>query len=530
MIGARLIRSPALWLSASVLAFFCLALGLALENYYSVANIHIDLPILVQAISSTAHGRPLYDQFDCADTGRCSLLLVHPSLALYLAVPFYELAPTPITLLVLQTAAVALAAVPLYLIARRVGLSPPLSWAVCVVYLVYVPVVSSIIIAVNIEPFLPVELFALFWLWQTRRFLWGLAVAALASLTLEVAPVLIFFFGVFFVLPSLLGFARGIRSRLRTRTGTRGLRRVLSWAGNLLYRSDGAAAMGLMVFAVAAYFSLRLFVEHGYLFGLPRLPPGYSVSANIANPYFSPTLGALKTDLVHKLEYWALAFGLLGFVGLLVPRTLVLAVPWAAYTLLTYAPDYTTFGQHYGIVAAIPLMISFAYGLKRLTATTSSSRSSRLTRSRKRWVSWLVPLLVAIVAVNLVVGPASPVATHLVGGNLLFSKQYPVDWNRTPGFAAIQSLCSRVPWNATVATPTALWLFVANDPNSYTYPFYPHESSLPFNTSTPQYVLVAGWHHKFPSGGLPDVDAADYSLVGTAPYTSVGAVALYERR
>ena len=60
-----------------------------------------------------------------------SHLAAHISPIFLVYLPFYAVIPSPVTLMVLQTAAVCSAVIPLWMIARRKGLSPALSLLVC---------------------------------------------------------------------------------------------------------------------------------------------------------------------------------------------------------------------------------------------------------------------------------------------------------------------------------------------------------------------------------------------------------------
>ncbi len=125
-----------------MLGFWAFALYSATVAY---SNLQIpnagDAGIITQAVASTAHGNApaFYESYDCMVKGRCSLLLVHPGFVLYAAVPFYALDPSVTTLFALQAAAVGLAAVPLYVLTRRLTGSAAKGLLVSGVFLVWAP-------------------------------------------------------------------------------------------------------------------------------------------------------------------------------------------------------------------------------------------------------------------------------------------------------------------------------------------------------------------------------------------------------
>ena len=98
--------------------------------------------------------------------------------------PFW---PSPFTLFAIQDLALALAALPLFAIARIVTQSNRLSVAIAGVYLVWLPAFTGIF-SFHWEAFIPLEFFLIFWLWLTHRYRWAIPVVLVAFVTLEVTP------------------------------------------------------------------------------------------------------------------------------------------------------------------------------------------------------------------------------------------------------------------------------------------------------------------------------------------------------
>ncbi len=110
----RLEHVPAI---AVVVAHFVVFATLAVRRDHALWSATVDLGIFKEALWSTLHGRVMY-----SPTVGYSFLGEHFSPVLFLLVPLYALSPTSGCLLVVQTAAVSLAAWPVYLLGRDLGL------------------------------------------------------------------------------------------------------------------------------------------------------------------------------------------------------------------------------------------------------------------------------------------------------------------------------------------------------------------------------------------------------------------------
>ncbi|MGA7923055.1 MAG: DUF2079 domain-containing protein, partial [Thermoplasmata archaeon] len=423
-----------------------------------------------------------------------SFFVVHPSLILYLVAPLYGLAPTPTTLFVLQAAVVSLAAVPLYLLVRDLGGSPPRALLGAGLYLGWAPLLGANLYDWHLESFLPIEMFTFFLLWRRGRYGWATAPAVLAAITIEVGPILLGICAIFFGLPSLRAIGRTCYDAWRrqprwvaqTRAGL-----VRWWA-----HPTTQPAFWLLVGCILGYAALRgievyyasldpLFGQLSYTTKLLE-PSGIGVSLSY--------LGLYKTS---KVTYWLLTFALVGFLPFLAPRTLLLSVPWFLFTIFGNIQPYVTVGYQYGFVLASTLFLGVAYGLVRIqtpaeaapepTGTPDSSVWSR----RKRWVRratfWQV-ILGIVVAANLVLSPANP----MVQRNQTFGQGYRLSYEYGPGFQNVQRIAAMIGPSSTVIASTHLFPFVANNPNAYTFLNAPGSlPGFPFMSGpSPQYVFV----------------------------------------
>src|SRR5262249_16444860 len=103
--------------------------ALCIHKYRYFLYTDFDLAIFVQAVDGILHGT-------CYSSIRgMNWLGDHTSLMMFLVAPLYAMARSPVTLLLVQTVAVALGALPVYGLARRMRLGPWVAMALSGAYL-----------------------------------------------------------------------------------------------------------------------------------------------------------------------------------------------------------------------------------------------------------------------------------------------------------------------------------------------------------------------------------------------------------
>ncbi|MGI0155610.1 MAG: DUF2079 domain-containing protein, partial [Thermoplasmata archaeon] len=456
--------APVYWLALAVALYFAVSVVLSWVRALDLTTTTWDLGIYQQALWSTAHGRPFWEAADAETGGYGSFLQVHSAFVLYLLVPLYAAVPSAVTLFVVQSAAVALAALPLFALGRDQTGSSRWGLAAAVVYLAWTPVLAANLYDFHVEAFLPLELFSFVLLWSRGRYLAGAAVAALACATIELAPVLLFFAGLFFLLPGRAEW-RAALARRGPAGGVRSLGRFLpAELRRALHDRRVVATLALLAGTVGAYLFLLLLREQllSAWFGFPAFPStshGYVVGAT------APTLGLaggnLFVGLSTKLVAWLILLALLGFIPLLAPRALLLAAPWFVFTLFSANLDYVTIGFQYGFIVAASLLVAFTYGLVPIDRWLRQHRPARSPGvglpaghggNRRRWLPpavrsyppTLVALgLIALVAVNVAVSPANPLVDRLGEG-----AAYQITIPPAPGFADAEAVAGLVPAGA----------------------------------------------------------------------------------
>lgn len=337
--AAGLVRSRvwslALWVA---MTGWSIALFLVVRDHYLNFRLgRYDLGNMVQAVWSTAHGRPL--EVTDGSTGEQMVRLgshVDPILAAL--APLWVVAPTPLTLVAVQVVAVALGALPVFWLARRHLESEAVAAIVAAGYLVYPWVAWTAVDAFHpITLAIPLFLFCI-WFLDTDRLLSFAVCAVLAMTTGELMGLAVAGLGIWYAL------ARG-----RRRAGLITAAAGVAWS---------VIALSLVVPAFSGASSVF-----------------YGAYDNVGG---SP-LGILRTTLTDPLTVlgvisgwsdWLYLFLLaapLGGLFLLAPGLAAVALPQLAANMLA-GFDATTDPRAHYVAAVVPFLIgATTIGLARLS-------------------------------------------------------------------------------------------------------------------------------------------------------------------
>ncbi|MEM4577168.1 MAG: DUF2079 domain-containing protein, partial [Candidatus Nezhaarchaeales archaeon] len=188
---------------------------LAYTAFFSAYTIHMhhtfrtyawDLGIFVQSLWTTLNSnRLLYSALEVNYGNPTGCFLgVHFSPILLVAVlPVYAMYQAPETLLVFQSFLLALAALPLYWIARDKLHSKTYAYAFAVAYLLNPALHGVNTFDFHLEIFTPLFLLLSFYYIEKGEWLKALPFIVLEIITLELAPILLFFLGLYFFLRGL---------------------------------------------------------------------------------------------------------------------------------------------------------------------------------------------------------------------------------------------------------------------------------------------------------------------------------------
>lgn len=348
-------------------------IGIVRSDYGSFRLARFDLGNMVQAVWSTAHGRPL--EVTDATGEQIVRFASHVDPVLVLLAPLWIIAPTPLTLAAVQIVACALGALPVFWLARRHLASEMAAALLAVAHLAYPWLAWTALDAFHpVTLAIPVFLYAI-WFLETGR-LWAFALCAVLALATG----------------ELMGLA-------------------LAALGLWYWLSRGHRRAGLMT-AVAGIgwtvICLTLIVPafrdgQNPFFGRYESvggSPGGMVETVFTDPTAIVSALGSSDDIVYLL--W-LSAPLLG-IFLLSPALAAVAVPQVLVNGLSDWPT-TTDPRHHYIAGAVPFLLAASViGLARLP--------------RERRVPWAAAVLAASGALALMLGPwpgapgARPVALH----------------------------------------------------------------------------------------------------------------------
>src|SRR6266550_5746416 len=427
---------PLLWAAMAAYAAGFAALSVLRHEAFETGR--FDLGNMVQAVWSTAHGHLL--QVTNLHGAQISRLAAHVDPILVAFAPLWWLWPSPHMLLVVQACAVALGAIPVYLLARKQLSSSRAGLGFGLAYLLY-PATGWL----TLNEFHPVALAAplllfAFWYLDEDRLL-PFSVCALAAATCkEEIALVVAGFGIWYAL------AHG------------------KW------RAGAAIAVIGGAWAVVA---IAIVIPHYNAGAESDFYGRYSEVGGSAG-------GILKTAFTHPLRIAEAAFStrdlhyLLQLVGplaalcLLAPLVLVAALPELAINLLSSTTTQTSIHFHYTAGLIPPLFIASVYGAKRIGR-------------------WAVPVAMLAVVASLVgnyrLGPI-PGWRHVPGGQQFqATAQHVSDHDRITDRAL-----SLIPGSAVVSATNTLGAHLSARTRVLSFPFVEDSTWVAADETQPGYA------------------------------------------
>lgn len=501
-------------------------------RFESFLTLNWDLGIPMQALWSTNHGFLLFETGDYTFFGVHSYLQIHSTYVALIVSQVYKWFPSAGFLLALQTAAIALCTIPLYLISREIN-SNRLSFLIILLFLLNFLVLAANFWDFHWESLLPLEFFSMFYLIQKGKY-WFSLIPFLAGIsTMEVFP--------FLSIGILLYFAFD-------RFGIDFLN-----VPKMFKRKDWLWLFSFFTLSIISYLIIRaiqyLIVPH--LLGVAGSSGDLSTSVkNLFILHFQ--LGTMGSVAI----YWLVLYASFGFISLLFPKHLILGAPWMFFTILLNNGYASSFGFQYSYIAILPVATGALFALNRIESRIKTlKRSSSLLGivvfscaslgfsiafSRKivssniiyslffilliaglnlsiyidflkgrilkvrlpkpfefirKWTagkSHLSWILIVLICLNLIISPINP---NNSGASQ--SPGYRLSFSPNPEYPFLEKMISIIPQNATIVASDNLFPYVANDVNAYSLTWFSPTKYktlvpfFPFNASNlPPFVLV----------------------------------------
>ncbi len=357
-------------LASAIVAYAAGFAALSALRHEAFVTGRFDLGNMVQAVWSTAHGHPL--RMTDLHGDQISRLAAHVDPILVVFAPLWWLWPSPNMLLVVQACAVALGAIPVFLLARKHLASSRAALGFALAYLLY-PATGWL----TLNEFHPVALatplllFAFWYLDEDRLLPFCLFALAAATCKEEIALV-VAGFGVWYAL------ARG------------------RWVAGAAMAVAGAAWAAVAIAVVIPHYNAGAESDFYGRYSEVGGSAGGILKTAFTHPLRIAEAALTARDLHYLLELVAPLAGLC----LLAPIVLVAALPELAINLLSSTTTQTSIHFHYTAGLIPPLVIAAIFGAKRLSR-------------------WTLPVAFAIVVAALVgnyrLGPI-PGWRHVPGG------------------------------------------------------------------------------------------------------------------
>lgn len=408
-------------------------------NKYDGYGMGFDLGTYEQVIWNTAHGRLFAtSNFKYTDSHLGADVILMEAI---IAVP-YALAPTTYTLLFLETVAVALGAIPLFLLGRR-HLGQAAALAIVFAYLIYVPLHF-----LNLYEF------------QPRAF----------------ALSLLFLLFYFLDIKNLRGYIVTILLLLTTRTDVAlfvGMMGVYAWLHHKPAKfSLSSFGLGFGWFVLAALVIVPRFNTGGKLQYLEWYRWMGSTPSEIVLTMVTRPLFVIENVVtLPKLSFLAQIFGEAGFLPLLRPDVLLVGLPTFALSLLSLQRIQWDIRYQYGSLLYVLTFVGTIYAIAMLARWKWLNM-----RVSARWITRALTVFVVVCSLS----------AYGVIGSPVWS------WLKRPISASAQAaneLIAQVPPDAPLAASNLLGPHVARREGFYFFPprneFYTDQALL-----RAQYVLV----------------------------------------
>jgi uncharacterized membrane protein len=438
-----------LWIAISAFALGMSSLAILQQRAFETGR--FDVGNLTQAVWSTAHGRVL--EITDIHGDQISRLGAHFDPLIVLLAPLWWVWPHPSLLLVVQAIAVALGAVPVFLLARKHLGTDWAGLGFALVYLLYPPTQWLVVDDFHPVAFATPLLLAAIWFLDENRLLPFALCAGAACLTKEQVGLVV----------AVLGLWHAVAHGQR-RAGL-----VISVAG---------IAVAIVATAVI----------------VPRYAPGGGspFEGRYAAVGGSPA-GIVKTAVVHPLRllqaatehrdtsYLAELLTPLAGLSLLAPLVAASALPELALNLLSDTHTQTSIHFHY-TAAAIPGLVAGAV-----------LGAARVQRRWPRSSSTLVRGLVALVLVTGVVMGPLPVWRHVPFGSKLATHDHVV----TPHDRAAERVLAAVPAGVAVSATNTLGAHLSSRRRIFSFPVLREARWVAVDLTRPSYLDAGGERQKF---------------------------------
>ena len=411
-------RLPAITVSLFSALYISSLLYISLMKYYTFHADFVDLGTENQIFWLLSHG--YLSQF---------LHLYHYGAELqkpilFVILPLYYAYPSPYLLITLQTIALGLIPVPIYILSVRLTGSKWLSAVMASLSVFYFPLVSANLFDFHMMTFSPVLYLSMAASWSLGRRRFMLLFAALSAMTDSLVLLMVILFLVYAIYIELKD--RGIKV-------THSLVAVYS------------AAIAVLIAVILVY-------THFGLYTSGAAPPGVPISS-------VTTFG-----LSSKIELFVYLFGNTGFVPLLEPWTLFFMLPFIGFVFLSSnVINYTLFGLMFPVLSTGPMFLGLVLAVSKLMKWGGYFKDYERKFSFKNFIRKakepsgriMIPLVIAMVVFAAVYFPLSPLNSDIggyYGGYYNGNHQVTNDTTINENVVFLHSILGLIPQDGSVLT------------------------------------------------------------------------------
>jgi uncharacterized membrane protein len=494
------ISIPTILLWFLILAYIVFFSAYTLQRHATFNTFAADLSYIDQPMWNTLHGHFLERTLDARQVPRTA---EHFEPIIVPIAFVYYLWDDVRAILIVQTIALALGALPVYWIAREAFTSIKSQWlpfAFVVAYLMFPALQAANVADFHADPFVVAPLLFAFWYATQRRYWTMWAWAIVAMLVKENLPTLTFMLGLYLFFSS--GNCRGnqdsgnspVQPRGGAALGTVGRTRDVKLLHSLALsfpefvltrrRMHGLVLMVVSLawfyvatFLIVAPLARQVYGTEGPIYLSSRYTGlGNGLIGLLAHP--GNTLALLREP--DRLRYLTGLFASVGWLALLAPEYLLLGLPVLVANTLSNFPGQYSGEQHYSAPLAPVFIIAAIFGFQRLVRGLSNvngvlplrrfrckgihkwrSGFSGLSRVRLRRYHAMTFITVWLLAWSL--------GHHYVRGWTPLARDF-VWPQRTPHHQLLARFAAQIPPDAPLSTTPPLHPHLAHREKIYVFP------------------------------------------------------------
>nr|WP_241761901.1 DUF2079 domain-containing protein [Thermoplasma acidophilum] len=387
--------------------------------------------------------------------------------------PLYALAPSPMTLLILQSIVISFSSLPLFLIAQRLlvgktnkNVASPIALAISISYLLSPYTESPISFDFHIMMFLNLFVFSSYYFFLRKN--WVLNAVFLAFIvSLHSGYV---FISLFIAISQYLMLHPISLKSLKLES----LKNLIRQRNTALLASFFAISF-LYIMSVPL---MKAFIDHAS----GSASVGSLTPVGMASSSITGLLSIMLSDpgkfityflynFPQKLSFFMYAFASTGFLAFLSPTTLLGSIPYFFFAYLSRYPAYYQLGYQYTVMLIPFVYVSTAYGVSKILGLISKFNKidDHLAKEAVKKMAILI-LAILIVGTALEI-PMTPIAPHSIfvkQGAMVDLPSLKVGNASEAAFALHKTIGDSNPY---LLTTNNLFPVFSNDPNAYTTPY-----------------------------------------------------------